>query len=665
MGELVSKTVGPTGGTIEAVATDGTRYVLTIPAGALSQDTPLTMLPVAVSGQLGLPIELPVAVKISPSGTQFTGGAELAITLPAGTDMRAYHAYVMEDSGTPMSLAFAKIVGQTITFRVFHLTVPGASPGPIPNSAHIGVTSAAQVVEAQMASVQAAFDAGRLSITQYSEAFNSLTNDYFEQTLKPLMEQTAINGTDANCQFVLREAARFESFLQFAGVQNAASFTTRLQPLYVNLIKRGITAVGVDAVAADDYLRLKPVGDFYLVQAQLKNLDTEANGLDAAKVKSMIPLTVVLEILEKPAILDENETGKIRIKAGYRLGSNPVKFTPRVFAQLDMTGGQIPNPQVNKLKEAEAGTGAILFNDITLSPNSQKINVHLTGIFKELVVGSAGLIETPAADFVIEGKLKVAVSSGTGSGGTTPVTATVRKGNAPLASAPVTFDVVSGGGSVAAAGTTDDQGIATVNYVQSGSTSPPQVAATVSDGAQTATAVVTLATGSVTTLHGTGAVGRDDSFSRGQTTPDLRGSPTDVNLNITVPNDPDLSDWTGTVSFGIGTSRARVEQVVPIPLQGDVTIRDPDRSTRRTITSTNGRVVIIDVLDKHQLNVTTLYPGQRATQVLIDINYAGESTLSRTFFSFEYRESPWSNWIEFGTVTGATEFLAGSAFALP
>ena len=32
LGELVSKTVGPTGGTIEAVATDGTRYVLTIPA---------------------------------------------------------------------------------------------------------------------------------------------------------------------------------------------------------------------------------------------------------------------------------------------------------------------------------------------------------------------------------------------------------------------------------------------------------------------------------------------------------------------------------------------------------------------------------------------------------------------------------------------------------
>ena len=86
LGELVSKTVGPAGGTIEAVATDGTRFVLTIPAGALSEDTPLTMLPVAVSGRLGLPIELPVAVKVSPSGTQFTGGAELAITFPAGTN---------------------------------------------------------------------------------------------------------------------------------------------------------------------------------------------------------------------------------------------------------------------------------------------------------------------------------------------------------------------------------------------------------------------------------------------------------------------------------------------------------------------------------------------------------------------------------------------------
>lgn len=76
-----SATVGATGGTISARAAGGAVLTVTVPAGALSEDTAVTVTPVAkLSGVAN--VRLLAGVELGPEGTALAKPATITLTLP-------------------------------------------------------------------------------------------------------------------------------------------------------------------------------------------------------------------------------------------------------------------------------------------------------------------------------------------------------------------------------------------------------------------------------------------------------------------------------------------------------------------------------------------------------------------------------------------------------
>ncbi len=78
-GSSATETIKTRGGEITAIGTDGTRFILTIPNGALSQTTQITMTPVAGIKNLPLSGGLVAAVQISPEDLLFAQAPTLVV----------------------------------------------------------------------------------------------------------------------------------------------------------------------------------------------------------------------------------------------------------------------------------------------------------------------------------------------------------------------------------------------------------------------------------------------------------------------------------------------------------------------------------------------------------------------------------------------------------
>lgn len=91
-----SAMVGPSGGSVEVTASDGTRYVLTIPANALTFETTVTLTPVAAITGYTVEADAMYGVDIAPHGLVLWNAATLQVVPPSGTDIAqavglAYH----------------------------------------------------------------------------------------------------------------------------------------------------------------------------------------------------------------------------------------------------------------------------------------------------------------------------------------------------------------------------------------------------------------------------------------------------------------------------------------------------------------------------------------------------------------------------------------------
>ena len=93
--KTVSQVIGMEGGTLSTTGNDGSSFVLTIPAGALSMATTIDMSPVAAIS--GLPGGLVAAADLRPAGLFLWAPATLSIT-PSSPPSGAQTAFVI-DSG--------------------------------------------------------------------------------------------------------------------------------------------------------------------------------------------------------------------------------------------------------------------------------------------------------------------------------------------------------------------------------------------------------------------------------------------------------------------------------------------------------------------------------------------------------------------------------------
>ena len=113
--------VGATGGTLTATGSDGARYTLTVPAGALVVPTDLTVTPLKDVVVDGASAAWQVGVSLGPTGTQFLVPVQLQVHAPAAAGSAAAVTLV-DASGTVFVPQAAATTGASFSASLLHFS---------------------------------------------------------------------------------------------------------------------------------------------------------------------------------------------------------------------------------------------------------------------------------------------------------------------------------------------------------------------------------------------------------------------------------------------------------------------------------------------------------------------------------------------------------------
>jgi hypothetical protein len=127
----VTGSVGPAGGELRARGSDGTKYVLVVPSGALGAGVSITMTPASAVGGLPLAGGLVGAVELEPDGLAFAIPAELKVIPPGGLPALAAgfsgtgpaNAFGVHAWGEDRERRFATLALEH--FSLYGLAIPG------------------------------------------------------------------------------------------------------------------------------------------------------------------------------------------------------------------------------------------------------------------------------------------------------------------------------------------------------------------------------------------------------------------------------------------------------------------------------------------------------------------------------------------------------------
>ncbi len=139
-----------TGGTLTATGSDGTTYQLSVPAGALPQDTLITMTPVAGISNLPLSGGLGGAVKFEPEGLTFIKDAILTIGPSKAIPASSQITFGFSGSGEDMVIGSA-MSGNDIRMVIRHFSGAGVGNGTSADKAVV-LNRIANRVEARLES---------------------------------------------------------------------------------------------------------------------------------------------------------------------------------------------------------------------------------------------------------------------------------------------------------------------------------------------------------------------------------------------------------------------------------------------------------------------------------------------------------------------------------
>jgi len=119
-----SGVIGRAGGAITAG-----NVTLTVPAGALSEDVPITVTPILDLADSPLQGLLIGGVRLEPDGLLFLKPATLQMALPAGVPAADVLGFGSEDDGSNLHLVPREIDGGTILVELWHFSAGGAAAG--------------------------------------------------------------------------------------------------------------------------------------------------------------------------------------------------------------------------------------------------------------------------------------------------------------------------------------------------------------------------------------------------------------------------------------------------------------------------------------------------------------------------------------------------------
>lgn len=189
-----------TGGSLEATAGDGTRYVLSIPDDALLFDTEITMTPVAAAAGFDVPGTTLAGVQLEPDGLRLYDWATIEV-FPASGDARqpalayGYHGDGQELHGQPLALDPDRIVVDVLHFSgdLIHLGegiyVSADTPAVQPTTPSDWESQIRQAMQDLLAAERQAQLLGLEGDPQLWEKIQQLMDLYYDKIVAPVLER--------------------------------------------------------------------------------------------------------------------------------------------------------------------------------------------------------------------------------------------------------------------------------------------------------------------------------------------------------------------------------------------------------------------------------------------------------------------------------------------
>ncbi|HEU4584277.1 MAG TPA: hypothetical protein VFR95_00940 [Gemmatimonadaceae bacterium] len=201
-----AKEITPRGGTVSATSSDGTRFELRIPEGALVYPERISVIPIA--SVRGLPLEggSIAAVHLKPDGLRLMKPATLSIRPRKDIPVSEQVAFAYTGNGSDAYLYPLSLDPRRIEMPIFHFSGYGLGQAP-PNDPGRKALQAAADKEARLQSQAAALTAEERARaladdgtpSHWVERLAPLMVQYYDEVVKPLMTTAESDDRMAEC----------------------------------------------------------------------------------------------------------------------------------------------------------------------------------------------------------------------------------------------------------------------------------------------------------------------------------------------------------------------------------------------------------------------------------------------------------------------------------
>jgi len=150
-----TKIIDADGGSVQVFSNVGLLYSLELPAGALGDDTSITVTPVTAVSNLAFVDQLLAGVQFEPDGLLLSRPATLTIDLPSDSDLSKVQTIGWDGAGENVHLQFSELSSNQATFVITHFS--GVAVVESSQSLETSTINAAESMESSTITLESRF----------------------------------------------------------------------------------------------------------------------------------------------------------------------------------------------------------------------------------------------------------------------------------------------------------------------------------------------------------------------------------------------------------------------------------------------------------------------------------------------------------------------------
>jgi hypothetical protein len=418
-------TITPDGGTITATGSNGFVYTLTVPEGAVLQDTKIAIYPITAIKNLSAGASVSGGVNFVPDGLKLSVPATLTIQLPASVDPKQVVPIGYSGNADDIHMDLGTVNGHTITSKVYHF-----SGTALCNRAVIDLIMTNPFVSDTTTTFQSRIR-NLFESSILDRADNTLIlRNWYDLIVRPAL--TAGGRPNSTREEQSRAVIEYYAWLDAILFSGAAliDLTFNVQPensqseaLAVTLLKRIYQSYNDQCVQNKN----NPIGSGNVVDDPLTDAEfaisitglhadswhipRAANGLDKETLLNNLCVKVVIESKTwagNDGVDAPGEIGTARVKAGFNIAAGPIRHDFPIRVKFSGNGNLFPDPVI-------INNGALANKEVKWPESVNPLNIDiLAALFKpSSVIPGKNLL----ADLAVFDRITKTSSGGGGGGG--------------------------------------------------------------------------------------------------------------------------------------------------------------------------------------------------------------------------------------------------------